>query len=158
MVFKGPAGFQRIIYIVMNIVIGLLLSIALTVFVMHQPLSVLGIAISTLTSFFIGYVVSDLIPAMAWGQALAGRMGLTGAAAHFISSAVLAFFMGTLILLFMAVINVLPTAGIAGLAGFFIGAYPLVLVAAYVAILVFLPLAMKIAISISGFNPAIESR
>lgn len=158
MVFKGPAGFQRVIYIVMNIVIGILLSIALTVFVMHQPLSVLGIAISALTSFFIGYVASDLIPAMAWGQELAGRMGLTGVAAHFISSAVLAFFMGTLILLFMAVINVLPTAGVTGLVGFFISAYPLVLIAAYVAILIFLPLAMRIATSISGFNPAMEGR
>lgn len=156
MVFKGPAGFQRVIYITMNIVIGILLSIALTALVMHQPLNALSIAISALTSFFIGYVVSDLVPAMSWGQALAGRMGLTGIAAHFVSSAVLAFFMGTFILLFMAVINVLPTAGIGGFAGFFVGSYPLVLAAAYVAILIFLPLAMKLASSVSGFNPAQE--
>ena len=56
----------------------------------------------------------------------------------------------------MAVINVLPTAGIGGFAGFFVGSYPLVLAAAYVAILIFLPLAMKLASSVSGFNPAQE--
>lgn len=156
MVFKGPAGFQRIIYIAMNVVIGILLSTALTVLVMHQPLSVLGVAVSALTSFFIGYVVSDLVPAMAWGQSLAGRMGLKGIGAHFVSSAVLAFFMGTLILLFMAVINVLPEAGVEGFAGFFASAYLLVLAAAYVAILVFLPLATRLATSISGFDPAQE--
>lgn len=155
MVFKGPAGFQRVIFIVMNVAIGILVSIALTVLIMQQPLTVMGIGISTLTSFFIGYAVSDLVPAMAWGQALAQKMGLKGGiGAHFVSSAVLAFFMGTFILLFMAFINVFPVAGFEGAAGFFAGAYLLVLAVAYAAILIFLPVAMKIAGAVSGFNPA----
>lgn len=155
MVFKGPAGFQRVIYIVMNIVIGILIGSALTVIIMRQPITPTGLFTSTLTSFFIGYVVSDLIPAMAWGRMLAGRMGLrNNIAAHAVSSAVLAFFMGTFILLFMAIINVLPVGGLEGVIGFFVGAYLLVLVVAYVSILIFLPLATKLAIAISKFDPA----
>lgn len=158
MVFKGPAGFQRIIYIIMNVVIGIVVSLCLTAFVMHAPITFPGILQSTVLSFFIGYCCSDLVPAMAWGQALAKKMGVkNGVAVHFISSAVLAFFMGTLILFFCAFVNVFTTAGIAGVLGFFLSAYPLVLLAAYVSILVFVPLGSKIAAGITGFDPAAQA-
>ena len=86
---------------------------------------------------------------------LAQRMGLrNGLAVHAVSSAVLAFFMGTFILLFMSIINVLPVGGLAGVAGFFIGSYLLVLAVAYLSILIFLPFASKLASTISKFNPA----
>lgn len=154
MVFKGPAGFQRIIYIFMNVVIGIVLSMCLMAFVMHVPVTPIGVIQSAALSFFIGYVVSDLIPAMAWGQMLAAKIGAKGLAAHLISSAVLAFFMGTFILFFCAFINVVTAAGMMGVLGFFISAYPLVLAAAFVCIAAFLPAAMKLAVAISGFNPA----
>lgn len=155
MVFKGPAGFQRIIYIIMNVVIGVVVSLCLMAFIMHAPITFEGVLQSTALSFFIGYSCSDLVPAMAWGQMLAGKLGVrNGIGVHFISSAVLAFFMATLILFFCAFINVFTTAGMPGVIGFFVSAYPLVLFAAYVSILVFVPIGSKIAAGVSGFDPA----
>ncbi len=155
MVFKGPAGFQRIIYIVMNLVIGILVGAAVTLFVVHAPLTLTGMIVSMALSFFIGYSVSDLVPAMAWGQALVAKLGVKNPiAAHFISSAVLAFFMSVLILFFMAIINILGVGGFEAVLGFFVSAFPLVLAVVYVAILVFVPIGSKLAAAISGFNPS----
>lgn len=154
MIFKGQAGFQRVIYIAMNVVIGVVLSACITIFVMGAPITVEGLAPSVVTSFFIGYTVSDLVPALDWGYALAEKLGAKGrVAVHLISSAVLAFFMGTLILLFMAFLNVFAQGGMAGVVSFFASAYGLVLVAAYACILAFLPLVMKLAGAVTGFRP-----
>lgn len=155
MVFKGPAGFQRIVYIVMNVVIGVVVTLCLNLLVTHEPIVFAGFLQSVVLSFFIGYCASDLVPAMAWGQKLAAKLGLVGGVgAHFVSSAVLAFFMGTIILFFCAFINVFAAAGMLAVLGFFASAYGVVLLAAYASILVFLPIGMKIARAISGFDPA----
>ena len=155
MLFKGPAGFQRIIYIIMNIVIGIVVSLCLMIGVMQVPVTADGLLKSVVLSFFIGYTVSDLIPAMNWGNALAAALKVRNPlGAHFISSAVLAFFMGTFILFFCAYINIYDLAGMPGVIGFFISAFWLVLLAAYVSILVFVPLGGKVATAISGFDPA----
>lgn len=155
MLFKGPAGFQRIIYIIMNIVIGIVVSLCLMIGVMQVPVTPDGLLKSVVLSFFIGYTVSDLVPAMNWGNALAAALKVRNQlGAHFISSAVLAFFMGTFILFFCAYINIYDLAGMPGVIGFFISAYWLVLLAAYVSILIFVPLGGKVATAISGFDPA----
>ncbi len=155
MVFKGPAGFQRIVYIIMNIVVGVLVTLALNLLVLHAPITPAGMIQSVVLSFFVGYTVSDLVPAMTWGRMLAAKMGMRdGLGAHLISSVVLAFFMGTFILFFCALINVLTVGGMPAVIGFFISGYPVVLAAAFVAIVLFVPLAMKVGAAISGFNPA----
>ncbi len=155
MLFKGPAGFQRIIYIIMNIVIGIVVSLCLMICIMHVPITPDGLLKSVVLSFFIGYTVSDLIPAMSWGNALVSALKVKNSlVAHFISSAVLAFFMGTFILFFCAYINIYDMAGMSGVFGFFISAYGLVLLAAYISILIFVPLGGKVATAISGFDPA----
>ncbi len=155
MLFKGPAGFQRIIYIIMNIVIGIVVSLCLMVAIMHVPITPDGLLKSVVLSFFIGYTVSDLIPAMKWGNALASALKVRNPlGAHVISSAVLAFFMGTFILFFCSYINIYDLAGMAGVFDFFVSAYGLVLLAAYISILVFVPLGGKVATAISGFDPA----
>ena len=155
MVFKGPAGFQRIVFIIMNIAMGIAITLILNIVVLHAPITLVGMVQSVALSFFVGYTASDLVPAMDWGRALAAKMGLTnGIGAHLVSSAVLAFFMATIILFFCALINVLTTAGMAGVMGFFMMGYPVVLAVAFVAIVLIVPLAMKIAVALSGFDPA----
>ncbi|WP_165173434.1 hypothetical protein [Adlercreutzia sp. ZJ242] len=155
MVFKGPAGFQRIVYIIMNVVMGIVITVCLNVLVLHAPITVDGMLTSCVLSFAVGYTVSDLVPAMDWGRALAAKLGLKPGSlgTHLVSSAVLAFFMGTLILFFCALVNVLSVGGIQGVLGFFMMGYPIVLAAAFVAIVLCVPAAMKVAAAISGFDP-----
>ena len=154
MVFKGPAGFQRIVYILMNVIIGIVMSTCITLFVLKAPLTPGGIIQSSVLSFFIGYTVADLVPAMTWGQLLAATIGVRKLAAHVVSSAVLAFFMGTFILLFCAIVNTLAEGGPMAVAGFFVSAYPIVLAVAFVCVVAFLPLCVKVATCLSGFDPA----
>lgn len=154
MVFKGPAGFQRVVFVIMNIVMGIVITLSLNLLVLHAPVTVEGMAQSLVLSFCVGYTVSDLIPAMTWGQMLAAKLGLKGGfGAHIVSSAVLAFFMATLILFFCALVNVITVAGMPGVLGFFVSSYPIVLLMAFIAIVIFVPLAMKAATAISGFDP-----
>lgn len=155
MVFKGPAGYQRVIYIIMNLVIGLAVNLVLSMLVTKTPITTTGLVQGIALSFFIGYSVSDLVPAMAWGQTLAAKLKIRNPlGTHFVSSLVLTFFMATLILFFCALINILTVAGLDAVIGFFLMAYPLVFVVVYAIILVFVPIGAMIAKSISGFDPS----
>lgn len=154
MVFKGPAGFQRIVFVIMNVVVGICVSLALTVVVMGAPIDPVDLVRSIVLSFFVGYTVSDLVPGMAWGKMLAAKLGFPkGIVNHLISSAVLAFFMGTFILFFCGFINLIMVGGMPGVGGFFLMAYPTVLIVSFIDIVVFVPPSMKIAAAISGFDP-----
>lgn len=160
MTFKGPGGFGRIVNCIMNIVMCAILSFYVLWTVQNAPgneqlpiLTPLGFFVSFVESFCVGMFVGDFVPALSWGQKLAGTMKAKGIVSHFISVAVLAFVMITAISFICTWLNNVQTGGMLGTVTSWLAVYPVLLGAGYVAQLVTLPLAMKAATAISGFNP-----
>lgn len=160
MIFKGPAGFGRVIGIVLNTVMCAILSIYVLWVVQNIPgnenlpiLTPLGFLVSFIESFAVGYIVGDLIPALSWGQKLAGAIKAKGLAAHFVSVAILALVMVTCISFICMFTTNVQTLGMAGVIGLWSMIYPVLLIAGYIALLISVPIAMKIAKAVSGFDP-----
>ncbi len=161
MIFKGPAGFGRIVGIVLNTVMCILLSLYVLWVIQNIPgnealpiLTPLGFFVCFIESFAIGYIVGDLIPALTWGQKLAGAIKAKGLVAHFVSVAVLAFVMVTCISFICMFTANVQSLGMAGVIGLWTMIYPVLLIAGYVALLISVPIAIRIAKAVSGFDPA----
>lgn len=161
-VLKGPAGFGLIMNMTMNLILGLVLSVVVLSTIQGLPGNE-GLPIFTPVSFFVGAVqamivgvfVGDLFPALQWGQKLAGALHVKNkVGAHFIVSLVLAFVMATCITFLCMFLNNFQTGGMQMVIGGWLAIYPVTLGCAYPLVLVALPLVMKMATSISGFNPA----
>lgn len=162
MTFKGPGGFGRIVNGIMNIVMCALLSFYVLWTVQHIPgnetlpiLTPLGFFVSFVESFCVGMLIGDFVPALGWGRKLAASLKIKNRiAVHFVSVAVLAFVMITSISFICTWLNNVQTTGMAGTWASWTMVYPVLLIAGYIAQLATLPLAMKIASAISGFDPA----
>ncbi len=162
MTFKGPGGFGRIVNGVMNLIMCAILSFYVLWTVQGLPgnealpiLTPLGFFVSWVLSFCVGMFIGDFIPALAWGQKLAAALHVKNrVAAHFISVAVLAFFMITLISFICTWINNVQQTGMEGVWAAWLMVYPFLLVCGYVVQLITLPLIMKLATAISGFDPS----
>ena len=159
---KGPSGFGRIVNGVMNIIMCAILSIYVLWTVQNLPgnealpiFTPLGFLVSFVTSFCVGEFVGDHVPGLAWGQKLAGALGVKSkVGVHFISVAVLALVMITSISFICTWINNIQGAGWDGTFAAWIMVYPFLLASGYVVELIMLPLAMKMAAAISGFDPS----
>lgn len=155
---KGPIGFGRMVNLVMNIIVGLAVSLVVLVCV-HAPLIPNIIVQSWFCSFVIGYSFGDLIPIASLGPAICRKAGIRGGAGNYIISSVcLGLYFGTVILFGMSIINNLSTAGWIAVFGFFGQMWLIVAVSAVVFVLVFLWLAQAIAKGVSGFDPAQAAR
>ena len=116
---KGPSGFGRIVNGVMNIIMCAILSIYVLWTVQNLPgnealpiFTPLGFLVSFVTSFCVGEFVGDHVPGLAWGQKLAGALGVKSkVGVHFISVAVLALVMITSISFICTWINNIQVAG-----------------------------------------------
>lgn len=162
MTFKGPGGFGRIVNGIMNLIMCTILSLYVLWTVQNIPgnealpiFTPIGFFVSLVTSFCVGMFVGDFVPALAWGQKLAAALHVRNkVGAHFISVAILAFVMITSISYICTWINNVQQVGWDGTWAAWIMVYPFLLASGYVVELITLPIAMKIAAAISGFDPA----
>lgn len=165
MVFKGPGGFGRIVNGIMNLIMCAVLSAYVLFTVQNIPgnealpiFTPLGFFVSWVDSFCVGMFIGDFVPGLAWGNKLADALHATGKVArHFISVAVLAFVMITSISFVCTWMNNVQVGGMAAVIASWTMVYPFLLVSGYVIELISLPLAMKAAKAISGFDPAAAS-
>ncbi|WP_241963563.1 hypothetical protein [Gordonibacter sp. 28C] len=159
---KGPGGFGRVVNGFMNIIMCAILSVYVLWTVQNLPgnealpiFTPLGFFVSFVTSFCVGEFVGDHVPALAWGQKLAAALHVKNkVGAHFISVAVLALVMITSISYVCTWINNVQVAGWDGTFAAWIMVYPFLLASGYVVELVMLPVAMKLAAAVSGFDPS----
>jgi hypothetical protein len=150
---KGPIGFGRTVNLVMNIILGLCMTLVILVAV-GAPLAPEAIIESWFASFCIGYTFGDLIPIASAGPAICKALKMRNPIGFYvINSIVLGAYFGTIILFGNALINNLPTMGWGAVFGFFMGFWPIAVGAAIVLVIIFLWLAQKIAASVSGFDP-----
>lgn len=161
---KGPAGFGLIMNIVMNLILGLVLSVVVLATIQGLPGNE-GLPIFTPVSYFaavvqatiVGVFIGDIFPALQWGQKLAGAFHIKNkVGAHFITSLVLAFVMATCITFVCMFLNNFQTGGMEAVVGTWLIIWPPALIGAYPLVLIALPLVMKMATAISGFNPATD--
>ncbi len=159
--FKGPGGYGRIVNGVMNIVMCAILSIYVLWTVQNIPgnealpiLTPIGFFVSFVTSFCVGEFVGDHVPALAWGQKLADAMHVKNRVGrHFISVLILAVVMIGCISFICTWINNIQQVGWDGTVAAWWMVFPFLLVSGYVVELIMLPIAMKMAAAISGFDP-----
>jgi hypothetical protein len=158
MSFQGMTGFARLTNLLMNLALGCTLALVLLLSVQIQT----GLPVFSLTAFFqalllstcVGYTFGDLIPTLMWGERFAVALRIKrGLARHVVISAVLDLVNVSCILAICSLINTIAEGGITGTIAFFLQAYPTALLSGFLAILLVLPLAQKIASGISGFKP-----
>ncbi|MEO1771013.1 hypothetical protein [Candidatus Enterococcus ferrettii] len=97
------------------------------------------------SSFFVSYVIGDLIPGKAWGDALAAKIGLKNGnfSQHLVSTIVLAFCMVTPISFLSTYVGVGPHPMLLQI---WFTNYPVLLVLGYITLFLSFPLALKTAI------------
>ena len=161
MIFKGPGGFGRIVNIIMNLILCSILSVYVLWTVQNVPgnealpiLTPLGFAVSLVSSFAMGYLIGDLVPAYSWGQRLAAAIGAKRKIPnHLVASLFHDIVMVTLISFIMTWINNIQQAGLDGTIQAWLAVYPFLFVAGYLIIAICLLPCFSIASKISGFDP-----
>ncbi len=162
MVFKGPAGFGRIVNALMNLIMCAVLSAYVLWSVQNVPgneglpiFTPIAFFVSWVDSFCVGMFIGDFVPGLAWGNKLADALHVKNKVGrHFVSVLVLAFVMITSISFICTWINNVAAGGMAAVVQSWLMVYPFLLCSGYVVELVSLPICMKAARAISGFDPA----
>lgn len=157
--FKGPAGFSKIMSIIMTIIICFTVSLYLMYRVqqlgiapVYHPINVLQ---ATIVSCFVSYAVAELVPAADWAGKLIAALHIKNrVVAHLIMSFILGTCFAFLILFICAIINNIVAVGIGGAWSFFIfhflrGVWAIV----FGLVLVFLIPVQAFAVKVSGFDP-----
>ena len=117
---KGPIGFGRVVNIVMNIILGLCMSLVMLT-AAGVPLLPEIVIEAWFASFCIGYAFGDIIPVASWGPALCAKLNLRGGIGFYlINSVILGVYFGTIISFGNMLINNLPTLGWAAVFGGFV--------------------------------------
>lgn len=132
---------------IINIFVGIVVCLILGLYVQYvnnaftAPLILHGF----ISSFFVSYLIGDLVPAKAMGDAFANMLGLKPGTLlqHIVSTVILAFGMVTPISFFNTYIALGPV-------DFLVAAwwqnYPILLLIGYITLLIFFPLAVKTAV------------
>ena len=151
---KGPQGFANFMNVVMNLLLGFLVSAAVQLFA-AGAIDGPSLASATLMSLVVGFMLGTLAPIMGWGYALAGKMNLKpGSVGEYIVVALtLGICMGVGICCGCSLINNIPL-GAGAVLGFITGFCPFICCVACVCVLIFLKPVMTLGIKASGFNPA----
>lgn len=138
---------------IINIFLSIIVSLVLGLYIQYinDAFTVPQILHGFLSSFFISYVIGDLLPAKKWGNDLTTKLGLKEGALiqHIISTAVLALGMVTLISFFSTYIAIGPVDHL------FMAwwtNYPKVLLLGFITLLLFFPVALKTAIFLTQQN------
>lgn len=159
MKFKGPEGFERVISLQINLIVGMIVSACILTSLQGLPESLddvsarfLPWAQSTILSFFVGFAMTDLLPTMKWSLQLIGHFRIKNAfACHVIKSVVIGSIMGTCILFFCSLINNIVSGGVMD---FFWAQLLVVLAGAVGTVFVFLKPVTFVARTVTGFDPS----
>lgn len=154
---KGPEGYGEIINIIMNIAMGLIITIAINCAICMQVgmniITVEAVCASWFSSFVIGYTVGELGDPMGWSMKLGHALKIKGSfVQHVLNSLVLGVYFGTIILFGNMLITNLPN-GVGAWLGGFISWWLFVAVAAVISVFVILKPVQSIASKLSGFDP-----
>lgn len=158
MPYKGLLGFKRMTNLFMNLFMGLVLGIVLLFLIndvstMNAQSTARTYVQSLIMSVFVGYALGDFIPALDIGRQCAGRLHMKrGWSKHLVMSFIVAVINVTLILCICMIIVLFREGGIDAVAMMIVQTWLPAVLAGFVAISVFLPLAMKMAAAISGFQ------
>ncbi|WP_394523844.1 DUF2798 domain-containing protein [Lacrimispora sp. JR3] len=135
---------------IINSFIGFILCLGLNSYILYHngSLTFLTFIISYIPAFAISYTIGDLIPAKMWGDKIAERLGRKeGTVGHaLVSTLVLDAIMVTCIGFLCTLINVGFTPV---LIPAWLSTYPPSLLIGYVLLLVFMPLALKLAVTLT---------
>jgi len=162
MIFKGPQGFGRIMNLVILVIFCTIFSGVILFLAQHAPgneyapiFTPLNFAIAFIESFAVGYVLADLLPIQAWNAKLLSALHVTNkVASALISTLVFDLVFCTIISFAMGWLSNISTLGWAGTVAAWWASYPICLVLGYAISLAVTPLAVRIAVRGSGFNPA----
>lgn len=159
---KGPQGYATIVNIAMNILLGLLISIAVLLYMgtfMPVPLTAEAVIGSTVSSFFVGFTVGTLLPIMDWAFAIIGALKVkNGFVQYLIIACTLGACMGVCITCGNAIISQISMGGWPAVGGFIANFIGFIVLCAVVLVIVFLKPVQIMAAKISGFDPAAAMR
>ena len=145
---KGPQGYATIVNIAMNVLLGLIISIAVLLYMgtfMPVPLS----------SFFVGFAVGMLLPIMDWAFAIIGALKVkNGFVQYLIIACTLGVCMGVCITCGNAIISQIGVGGWPAVGGFIASFIGFIVLCAVALVIVFLKPVQIMAAKISGFDPA----
>lgn len=112
---KGPQGYATIVNIAMNVLLGLIISIAVLLYMgtfMPVPLTAEAVIGSTVSSFFVGFAVGMLLPIMDWAFAIIGALKVkNGFVQYLIIACTLGVCMGVCITCGNAIISQIGVGG-----------------------------------------------
>ena len=155
---KGPQGYATIVNIAMNILLGLLISIAVLLYMgtfMPVPLTAEAVIGSTVSSFSVG----TLLPIMDWAFAIIGALKVkNGFVQYLIIACTLGVCMGVCITCGNAIISQIGMGGWPAVGGFIANFIGFIVLCAVVLVIVFLKPVQIMAAKISGFDPAAAMR
>lgn len=159
--YKGPIGFGRLANMLMTAIMCAILGVYILWTNQNLPgneaapiFTVAGYCAAFFESFILGYTVGDLVPVSKWGGRVAHALHATGkVSSTLVNALVFDLIFTTCLSLGCSFINNVGTSGLAGVLAGCSATYIGCLVIAFIAIVLFQPLALKGAAAISGFNP-----
>lgn len=157
--FKGPAGFGRfnlaVNVLIACIVLGFAIPLVFEAFTGIAILSPGSYAATFVLTYCCGYAGGDLIPSAMWAQKLSDALKVkSGTVRYVINAVIIGGVMGTIILFLAGFVNNFAEGGFGAVWGFFSLLWLPCVVVSIVEVLVVSGVITKMAISVSGFNPA----
>lgn len=157
--FKGPAGFGRFNLfanvLIQCVVLGFVIPLVFQAFTGQPILSPASYASTFVLTFCCGYTGGDLIPSAMWAQKLADALKVkSGAVRYVVNAVIIGAVMGTVILFLAGFVQMFAEGGIVAVWGFFSMLWVPCMAAAIIVILIVGGVITKMAISVSGFDPA----
>ncbi len=155
---KSAQNYATFVNIVMNILLGLVISIAVLIYmgtILPVPFSVDAVIGSTVSSFFVGFTVGTLLPIMDWAFAIIKAFKVKSSFIQYLITAVtLGVCMGGCITCGNAIISQIGIGGWAAVGGFIAGFLWFIVLCAIVLVVLFLKPVQIIASKVTGFDPA----
>lgn len=157
--FKGPAGFGRfnlaINVLTACIVLGFAIPLVFQAFTGIAILSPGSYAATFALTYCCGYTGGDLIPSAMWAQKLSDALNVrSGAIRYIINAVIIGAVMGTIILFLAGFVNNFAEGGFGAVWDFFSLLWLPCVIVSIVEVLIVSGVITKMAISVSGFDPA----
>lgn len=157
--FKGPAGFGRfnlaINVLTACIVLGFAIPLVFQAFTGIAILSPGSYAATFALTYCCGYTGGDLIPSAMWAQKLSDALNVrSGAIRYIINAVIIGAVMGTIILFLAGFVNNFAEGGFGAVWDFFSLLWLPCVIVSIVEVLIVSGIITKMAISVSGFDPA----
>lgn len=156
--YKGPAGFGRILNIVVNFIISvffvsLILGMAQSQAPMAPIFTPLNFIVAFIPGLAVAYLIGDLFPFANWGNKAYEKIG-SKVAATLVRALIMNFCFTTSISLVLCWVNNVQSVGLVGSLMAWWTVYPIGLVGVFFLVLIAVPLGTYIAKTVSGFDPS----